>query len=76
MTSKPKLNPALKFVLDLGPLLVFFAVNSRFGIFAATGAFMAAIVIALGLLLNGCSKCGPFWDDWMRSPQSCKSDRY
>jgi hypothetical protein len=33
-------------------------------------------VIALGLLLNGCSKCGPFWDDWVRSPQSCKSDRY
>jgi len=27
-------------------LLVFFAANSRFGIFAATGAFMAAIVIA------------------------------
>jgi intracellular septation protein len=49
MTSKPKLNPALKFVLDLGPLLVFFAVNSRFGIFAATGAFMAAIVIALAV---------------------------
>jgi intracellular septation protein len=49
MTSKPKLNPALKLVLDLGPLLVFFAANSRFGIFAATGAFMAAIVIALAI---------------------------
>jgi intracellular septation protein len=49
MTSKPKLNPALKLVLDLGPLLIFFAANSRFGIFAATGAFMAAIVIALGI---------------------------
>src|SRR5450432_3507877 len=48
-TSKPKLNPALKIVLDLGPLLVFFAANSRFGIFAATGAFMAAILIALAL---------------------------
>src|SRR5450432_510066 len=48
-TSKPKLNPALKIVLDLGPLLVFFAANSRFGIFAATGAFMAAILIALGV---------------------------
>jgi hypothetical protein len=33
-------------------------------------------VIALAMLLNGCSKCGPFWDDWARSPQSCKSDRY
>ncbi len=49
LTSKPKLNPALKLVLDLGPLLVFFAANSRFGIFAATAAFMAAIVIALAV---------------------------
>jgi intracellular septation protein len=49
MTSKPKLNPALKLVLDLGPLLIFFAANSRFGIFAATAAFMAAIVIALAV---------------------------
>ena len=49
MTSKPQLNPALKLVLDLGPLLIFFAVNSRFGIFVATGAFMAAIVIALAV---------------------------
>jgi intracellular septation protein len=47
--GKPKLNPTLKLVLDLGPLLVFFAANSRFGIFAATGAFMAAIVIALAV---------------------------
>jgi intracellular septation protein len=57
MTSQPtnsppqkrKLNPALKLVLDLGPLLVFFAANSRFGIFAATSAFMAAIVLALAV---------------------------
>src|ERR1700704_3852604 len=49
MTSKPKLNPALKLVLDLGPLLIFFAANSRFGIFAATGAFMAAILVALAI---------------------------
>jgi intracellular septation protein len=49
MTSKPKLNPALKLVLDLGPLLIFFAANSRYGIFAATGAFMAAILIALAV---------------------------
>jgi len=48
-SRKPQLNPALKLVLDLGPLLVFFGANSRFGIFAATGAFMAAIVIALAI---------------------------
>jgi hypothetical protein len=29
-------------------------------------------VIAVGLLLNGCTKCGPIWDDWL--PKSCKSD--
>jgi intracellular septation protein len=48
-THKPQLNPTLKLVLDLGPLLIFFVVNSRLGIFAATGAFMAAIVIALAI---------------------------
>jgi len=29
---------------------------------------------ALGVTLSGCSKCGPLWDDWLRSPKSCKSD--
>jgi hypothetical protein len=32
-------------------------------------------VVAVGLMLNGCTKCGPIWDDWMQSPKSCKSDR-
>ena len=32
-------------------------------------------VIAMGLALNGCTKCGPIWDDWVQSPKSCKSDR-
>src|SRR5271170_3663796 len=32
-------------------------------------------VVAMGLALNGCTKCGPIWDDWMQhSPKSCKSD--
>ena len=31
-------------------------------------------LIAMGLALNGCTKCGPIWDDWM-APKSCKSDR-
>ena len=31
-------------------------------------------VIALGLALNGCTKCGPIWDDWVQPPKSCKSD--
>jgi hypothetical protein len=32
-------------------------------------------VVAMGLALNGCTKCGPIWDDWAQSPKSCKSDR-
>jgi hypothetical protein len=31
-------------------------------------------VIAIGLALDGCTKCGPIWDDWMHAPKSCKSD--
>jgi intracellular septation protein len=46
--AKPPVNQLLKFALEMGPLLVFFLVNSRAGIFAGTGAFMAATVIALG----------------------------
>jgi hypothetical protein len=33
-------------------------------------------VVTMGLALNGCTKCGPIWDDWMQSPKSCKSDRF
>jgi hypothetical protein len=32
--------------------------------------------VAIGLALNGCTKCGPIWDDWMQSPKTCKSDRF
>jgi intracellular septation protein len=47
MTEKPKLNPLLKLALDIGPLVLFFVANSRFGIFTATAAFMMAVVMAL-----------------------------
>ena len=47
--TKPKLNPMLKLALDIGPLILFFAANARFGIFAATASFMVAIVVALGV---------------------------
>jgi hypothetical protein len=33
-------------------------------------------VVAFGLALSGCTKCGPIWDDWMQSPKSCKSDHF
>lgn len=29
-------------------------------------------LIVLGLALNGCTKCGPIWDDW-QAPKSCRS---
>ncbi len=46
--SKPaELNPLLKLALDLGPLLLFFFAYTRWGIYAATGAFMAATVVSL-----------------------------
>jgi intracellular septation protein len=44
-----ELNSWLKLGLDLGPLLLFFFVNSRSGIFAATGAFMAATLLSIAL---------------------------
>ncbi len=46
--TKP-LNPVLKLALEIGPLGVFFIVNARVDIFTATGAFMAAVVIALSI---------------------------
>ncbi len=61
-TGKETLNPLLKLVLELGPLMVFFFANARGAwlaqkfpaladlgapIFIATGLFMAATVIAL-----------------------------
>jgi len=49
MPDKQKLNPILKLVLDIGPLVLFFAANSKFGIFAATAAFMVAVLIALAV---------------------------
>ena len=44
-----KVNPALKLVLELGPLAVFFFLNYKAGIFYATGGFMVATVISLTL---------------------------
>jgi intracellular septation protein len=48
MSERRHLNPILKLVLDLGPLVLFFVANSRWGIFTATAMFMVAIVIAMG----------------------------
>jgi len=45
--GRRQINPLLKLVLELGPLGVFFFANAKFDLFAATGAFMAAITVAL-----------------------------
>jgi len=58
MTEEKRLPPLLKLALELGPLALFFIGNAygdRFGfpenqrIFAATGIFIVATVIALGI---------------------------
>ena len=44
------MNPQLrKLALDLGPLLIFFAAFKYLGIFAATAAFMVAVLAALAI---------------------------
>jgi intracellular septation protein len=40
-------NPTLKLVLEMGPLVLFFLTNWKFGIFPATGVLMAGVVVAL-----------------------------
>ncbi|MDB5543783.1 MAG: ispZ [Hyphomicrobiales bacterium] len=40
-------NPTLKLVLEMGPLVLFFLTNWKFGIFPATGVLMAGVVAAL-----------------------------
>jgi intracellular septation protein len=47
--DKRQLGHGLKLALDLGPLVLFFFANSRYGIFAATAVFMVAILIALAI---------------------------
>ena len=47
MSERPPLNPIVKLALDLGPLVLFFVANSRYGIFVATAVFMIAVLAAL-----------------------------
>ena len=42
-----EINPFLKLALELGPLVVFFFANTRFGLFWATAIFMVATIVAL-----------------------------
>lgn len=45
--TKAAPHPLFKLATELGPLVIFFAANAKFGLFVATGAFMAAIVAAI-----------------------------
>jgi intracellular septation protein len=45
--DKTKPHPLFKLATELGPLLVFFVVNAKFNLFAATGAIMVAIIAAM-----------------------------
>jgi len=47
--KKEAVNPTVKLVLELGPLVVFFLLNYKAGIFAATAGFMIATIISLTL---------------------------
>jgi intracellular septation protein len=47
--QRKALNPTLKFALELGPLVLFFAAYSRLGIFAATAVLMACVFVTLGV---------------------------
>ena len=42
-------NPMLKLALEMGPLVVFFFANYKYGIRIATGALMAGVLVALVL---------------------------
>jgi intracellular septation protein len=50
--AKHAMNPLLKLALDLGPLIIFFIANGKFGIFTATAIFMVAIFISLGVSVS------------------------
>lgn len=45
--NKATPHPLFKLATELGPLIVFFGANAKFGLFVATGAFMVAIVAAM-----------------------------
>ncbi|MBY6242979.1 septation protein A [Methylosinus sp. Sm6] len=46
---KKRLAPGLKLVLEMGPLVLFFLANQKFGIFPATAALMVAVLVSLAV---------------------------
>ena len=52
MPAPSQMNPAVKLVLELGPLVVFFTANARWNIFVGTAAFMVAVLAAFAELVR------------------------
>lgn len=50
--ARRELNPWAKMGLEMGPLVLFFVVNGQAGIFWATGLFMAAMAVSLGVMFT------------------------
>ena len=44
-----ELGPWKRLLLDLGPLILFFLANAKLGLFAATGVFIVAILVAMAI---------------------------
>jgi hypothetical protein len=35
---------------------------------------IVASVVAFGMMVSGCTKCGFWWDEWQSRPAACKGD--
>lgn len=47
VAERQRISPFTKFLIEVGPLGVFFFANNRFDIFTATAAFMVAVTVSL-----------------------------
>ena len=45
--KRKELGAGMRLLLDIGPLILFFIANAKFGIYSATAAFIIAILIAM-----------------------------
>ena len=45
--KRKEMGAGMRLLLDLGPLILFFIANAKLGIFAATGVFIVAILVAM-----------------------------
>ena len=50
--ERKELSAGKRLLLDVGPLILFFIANAKWGIFVATGAFIVAILVAMMISLG------------------------